>query len=260
MNNKSNRAFPWKLTVFPVLEVCFYISSVLVSNPLLSILLVLIASILLSFSIHIFFHECVHTRESYPTIVNIINSVLLGLPFDGYRVHHYNHHTYANGLKDFSTTWFMQNGNQVGYSVSAYFFGWMRQLKVAMRDPDPFDLSLGDVAKIKKRIPPQKMALLLFFITVALISFKYLILYLMLIYFGWAFSALHNYGQHPPTKGDPVCTYADEQYNLLFFNNGLHSEHHKKPWLSWDKLILDNHSCRIHHTHLIEPCFHWRKK
>jgi fatty acid desaturase len=260
MTDHSNRAFPWELSVFPVLEVCFFVFSILVSNPLLSILLVLIASILLSFSIHIFFHECVHTRESYPTSINIINSILLGLPFDGYRVHHYNHHTYANGLKDFSTTWFMQNGNQIGYSVSAYFFGWVRQLKVAIHDPEPFDQNLGDVAKIKNRIPPQKAALLFIFIAFAFIGFKYFILYLMLIYFGWAFSALHNFGQHPPLEGDPVCTYADKQYNLLFFNNGLHSEHHVKPWLSWDKLKPDNYSHRINHAHLIEPCLPRRKE
>lgn len=254
MSEANKKKFPWKLAIFPALEVFFFIVSTAVSNPFLSILFILIASVLLSFSIHVFFHECVHARESYPTPVNIVLSVILGLPIDGYRVHHFNHHTYANGLKDFSTTWFMKNGKKVGYSACSYFFGWIRQLNAAMRDPESFDPELGDVVKIKERIPVQKMALLFVFIALAFIGFKYFILYFMLIYFGWAFSALHNYGQHPPIEDEPICTYAEHKYNFLFFNNGLHWEHHDKPWLSWDQLRLDENSNRINHAHLVEPC------
>jgi len=254
------KAFPWKLTIFPALEVFFFISAIFESNLFLSLLFMLVASVLLSFSIHIYFHECVHARKNYPIAVNIIHSLLLGLPFDGYRVHHFNHHTHENGLKDFSTTWFMQDGKRVGYSACSYYFGWIRQLNAAMREPEPFDQSLGDVATIKARIPVQKVAILFFFIILAFAGFKYFILYFLLIYFGWAFSALHNYGQHPPIEKEPICTYADQRYNVFFFNNGLHWEHHDKPWLSWDELELDKNSNRINHAHLIEPCFQGKKQ
>ncbi len=260
MLTKTNKAFPWGLAVFPVLEIGFFVLSLWSSSVFLSFIFMLVAAVFLSFSIHVFFHECVHVRSKYPPLVNIINSLLLGLPFDGYRVHHYNHHTHCNSLKDFSTTWFLKDGELQGYSVASYFFGWIRQLNAAMKELEPFDPKLGDVVEIKARIPVQKIALLFFFILLALIGFKYFILYLLLVYFGWAFSALHNYGQHPPIASKPICTYESRRYNSLFFNNGLHWEHHNQPWLSWDKIELDNKSDRIHHAHLIEPCFHWRKQ
>ena len=254
MSPSDNKPFPWKLSIFPLLELLFFILAYVASAPLFSFLLILVAAVLLSFSIHIFFHECVHVRDEFPLPFNVLATLFLGLPFDGYRVHHFNHHTYINDLKDFSSTWFEENGKKKGFTPCRYAFGWLRQLSRAIREPKPFDASLGDVAKVKTRIEPQKIALFLFSILLAFISLKVFILYFALVYFGWAFSALHNYGQHPPIKQEPVYTYANKIYNALFFNNGLHWEHHDKPWLSWNQLLLDDDSPRIKHSHLIEPC------
>lgn len=253
MSNNSNKPFPLKLAVFPLLELFFFIASCLANNLFISFVFIVLAGILLSFSIHIFFHECVHVRDEYPLGINIINTLLLGLPFDGYRVHHFNHHTYANDLKDFSTTWYLKDGIKTPFSAYRYSFGWLRQLSASIKEPDPFDKSLGDVLKIKTRIEPQKVALFVFCIALAFIGLKAFSLYFALVYLGWGFSALHNYGQHPPIKNEPICTYASKTYNTLFFNNGLHWEHHDKPWLSWDQIELDKNSFRIKYAHLIEP-------
>ena len=249
MTDTVNPSFPWKLAVFPLLEVLSFIGALYVDSFFLSIILVLVAGVFLSFSIHVFFHECVHAKSVYSTPVNIINSLILGLPFDGYRVHHFNHHCHENSLKDFSTTWFLQNDNKTGFSCLSYSLGWIRQLLKSINEPEPFDEKFGDANEIKQRIPIQKMAILSILIVLTFADWKYLVLYLLLVYSGWAFSALHNYGQHPPIEGEPICTYANHTYNLLFFNNGLHSEHHKKPWLLWDSIELDNNSIRIDHPH-----------
>ena len=255
MTATLQRTYPWKLALFPLLELVLFITAVLVPNHLLSLLLVLLAGVLLSFSIHIFFHECVHWHSRYPQWINIIHSLFLGLPFDGYRVHHYNHHTYANNVEDFSTTWRVIDGNTSGFPPCQYAIGWPRQLKRAVREPHPFDPVMGDVNSIKSRIPLQKLALLILMVLLVLLSFKAFLLYLLLVYSGWAFSALHNYGQHLPTPEEVIVTYPNQLYNKLFFNNGLHWEHHHMPWLSWDQLTLDPHSKRISHPHLLEPCF-----
>ena len=249
------KPFPWKLAIFPLLELAFFIAAILINSYLLSFLFIIIAGVFLSFSIHVFFHECVHVREEYPLLINIINTLFLGLPFDGYRVHHYNHHTHANSLKDFSSTWQLRDNKKLPFSACRYSFGWLRQLAMALKEPEPFDEKWGDVAKIKARIEPQKIVLFLFCIALAFIGLKAFILYFALAYFGWGFSALHNYGQHPPIDEEPVCTYSNTIYNSLFFNNGLHWEHHDKPWLSWNLIELDDRSSRIKHAHLIEPCF-----
>ncbi len=253
MCNLDNKPFPWKLSIFPFLELIFFIFANLASDFFLSFLLIIIASVFLSFSIHVFFHECVHSRDNFSFAINIINTLLLGLPFDGYRIHHFNHHTYANGSRDFSSTWKMENGKKKAYTPNQYMFGWLHQLSLATYETDPFDKTLGDMDKIKPRTHVQKLAIFLFLIVLLLIGTKSLVLYFILVYFGWAFSALHNYGQHPPIKDEPVCTYANKFYNSLFFNNGLHWEHHEKTWLGWQQLKLDKKSPRIAYAHLINP-------
>ena len=259
MNSSSNKAinkpYPWKLAVYPLLELLFFIAANLADNLFLSFFLILLAGVFLSFSIHVFFHECVHARAEYPLAVNIIHTLFLGLPFDGYRVHHYNHHTYSNSAHDFSTTWQQKNGKKTAFKPCQYAFGWLRQLSRAIHEAEPFSQSLGDVAKIKARIEPQKIALFLFCILLAFIGLKTFVLYFALVYFGWAFSALHNYGQHPPLEEEQICTFAGKTYNLVTFNNGLHWEHHNKPGLSWDQLELDEKSERIKLPHLLQPCF-----
>ena len=132
-------------------------------------------------------------------------------------------------------------------------FGWLHQLSLATHEPDPFDKTLGDVDKIKSRTHIQKLSIFLILVVLTFIGIKSLILYIMLVYFGWAFTSLHNYGQHPPIKDEQVCTYANKFYNTLFFNNGLHWEHHKKFWLSWNQLKLDKNSSRIDNIHLLYP-------
>jgi len=257
ISNKSvYKIIPWKLAIYPLMELLFFLAANLASNPLLSFSFIVIAGIMLSFSIHIFFHECVHVCEEYPLPVNIVHTIFLGLPFDGYRVHHYNHHTYANDLDDFSTTWHLKNGVKTAFNPCRYTFGWLRQLSRAINEPKPFKQSLGDVFKIKARIEPQKIALFLFCILLAFISLKTFILYFALVYFGWAFSALHNYGQHLPIQDEVICTYPNGFYNKLTFNNGLHWEHHDKPWLAWDKIKLETNSNRINLPHLLQPCSH----
>lgn len=253
-HSNASDAYPWKLAIFPLLEVVFFIAAIVVSNLFWSLLLLLIAGILLSFSIHIFFHECVHYRAKYPQWVNIIKTLFLGLPFDGYRVHHFNHHTYANGLKDFSSTWYLQDGIKKPFPPCRYSFGWLRQLSASIIEPHPFDEKMGAVAIIKERIYAQKVALFLFCIVLAFIGLKAFVYYFLLVYLGWAFSALHNYGQHPPLEDKRICSYGNKCYNTLFFNNGLHQEHHDKPWLSWQKLVLDSKSKAIKYPHLIAPC------
>ena len=257
MSKQRPTPYPWRLAIFPILEGAFFVAAIMASNIFLSLLLLVIASILLSFSIHIFFHECVHYRAKYPQWLNIIKTLFLGLPFDGYRVHHFNHHTYANDLKDFSSTWYLQNGVKKPFPPCRYSFGWLRQLSASIIEPQPFDEKMGDVTSIKERIFAQKVALFLFCIALAFIGLKAFIYYFLLVYLGWAFSALHNYGQHPPLEEEVICTYASKRYNSLFFNNGLHLEHHNKPWLSWNELVLESKSNLIRYPHLIAPCISW---
>ncbi len=255
IKDKHNKPFPWQLGIFPLLEFIFFLLAYLSNHYFSSLAFIFLASILLSFSIHIFFHECVHARKKYPSSINIFFSLFLGMPFDGYRVHHLNHHTYSNGLNDFSSTWCFSKGKKIARSAWGYCFGWLKQVVILIHSPNPFDATWGDLEQIKVSIKPQKIALFLFVLTLAFIDLKAFTLYFVLVYFGWVFTSLYNYGQHPPIEAELVCTYSNRVFNTLFFNNGLHWEHHDKPWLSWSQIELDAKSPRIQYAHLINPFF-----
>lgn len=248
-------AFPWALSIFPLLELgCFVAGAALLErSPALSVALLLLASLNLSFGIHIFFHECVHRSSHYSALFKSAASIMIGLPFDGYRVHHYNHHAFENGPRDFSSTWIYRGDQKIAHSVWSYTFGWPRQLVASVKSRIPFGATPERADRIKKRIPSQKSALLLAMLAMLLIDWKILLLYLALIYLGWAFTSLHNYGQHPPIEGAGVSTYAGKRYNALFFNNGLHWEHHARPAVPWNALTPDAGSPRIRSAHILNP-------
>ncbi len=241
--------------IFPFLELIFFVGSALMLNYsiIISAFLLLISGVWLSFSVHIFFHECVHRNERYSSLFNWVATILMGLPFDGYRIHHFNHHRYENGSCDFSTTWKWQGSNKIPRPLLSYALGWPRQLIAGMGCENPFGGSRSDAERIKQRIPAQKKALLFSIIVLAVLSWKILLLYLALIYLGWALSSVHNYGQHPPIEGNLITTFTNELYNKIFFNNGLHWEHHHAPSLRWNELLPEANSYRIQHSHLISP-------
>jgi fatty acid desaturase len=254
----QTRPFPWTMCIVPLLEGLFFILAGTTSNLLLSLVFLTLAGLFLSYSIHIFFHECVHTRGRFPTAFNLLGSIFLGLPFDGYRVHHYNHHTHDNRAEDFSTTWrYGEDGKApVGFTALSYSLGWPRQLVRAMKEPNPFSQDYGDPLQIKSRIPPQKLTIGLFFILLLIVDWHSALHYVALIYIGWAFSAMHNFGQHPPIEGRPIGSYPGRLYNRLTFNNGLHGEHHRHPSLAWHELEPESDSYDIGCAHFLYPIYH----
>lgn len=249
----SSKAFPWALAIFPLLELGFFAGSVaaLQHSLWISLLCLLLACLSLSFGIHIFFHECVHRNTQYPLLFKWLASSLMGLPFDGYRIHHYNHHTFENGPEDFSSTWKSQGETKVPFSVWSYTLGWPRQLIASVKCKTPFGGSPESANRIKEKIPSQKLALLITLLLLAIAGWKFVLLYLALIYFGWAFTSLHNYGQHPPIEGEGSSTYVHSLYNILFFNNGLHWEHHRYPSVLWNEITAHANSPRITWPHIL---------
>jgi len=254
--SKNKKHFPWPLAIFPMIEcllfvcACFFIDT----KPLVSIILVFLAAFVLSFSVHIFFHECIHYSTDKPLNIFFqwMASLLIGLPFDGYRVHHYNHHQYDNHEGDFSSTFqFIQN-EQKPYRLWSYILGWPRQLVrcgIYLRNIQ--DDKCEWLQSIKARMPAQRSFILIGVTFLALLSWKYAIMYISLVYIGWAFISLQNYGQHHPSLNGEASTLSSTIYNKLFFNNGLHWEHHAQPNLPWNELSPHELSPKIHKPHIL---------
>jgi len=232
--------------VFPIAEaVAFALSSGLGSSrPVASGTLLLFAALLLCFSVHISIHEVVHhPRLGEFPLAGPLLSIVIGLPFQGYRWHHFNHHRWNNRIEDYSSTWRQTPSGPRPWPLWRYVAGWPRQLVrsgLAMR-----------MAAKAGHIPPSTHRAIrreqwtLFGVVLALTALAPIaaLRYVTLVYVGWALVSLQNYGQHPPRQygADVPTSKTSRLYNRLLFRNGLHAEHHEQPQLPWHAIEAHTH-------------------
>ncbi len=247
--------------IFPVIQGLSFYASVATfgSKPTLSLVLFLISCLALNFTVHVSLHEFVHHYQpkSNRDLGSLFFSLFAGLPFDGYRLHHYNHHQYNNQIKDYSSTWQMTAHGFKPYNLAFYAFAWLAFLEKARQNIQK-DIVAGVLPKFySERLKFQKIGLFLFYALLAAISKVAFLLYFLHVYLGWVLISLHNYGQHPPVTGvNEPTTFANSIFNAFFFKNGLHWEHHHNPSVHWSDLELSPNSKRIQVPHLLEPFTH----
>ncbi|MBV9490526.1 MAG: fatty acid desaturase, partial [Verrucomicrobia bacterium] len=79
------------------------------------------------------------------------------------------------------------------------------------------------------------LCLLAFFL-----NWKFMVFYLPFYYFGHCLSYLNGYFLHYGGNPDVPLAWGvssyNKLYNLLWFNNGYHAEHHYKPKMHWTKM------------------------
>src|SRR5262249_50550743 len=91
------------------------------------------------------------------------------------------------------------------------------------------------------QVAVETLALAAFWATMAAVDLQYfLVFYLPAFFFGWVLSYAEGYLEHHGAQ--PGNVYANSVssynrfYNLLWFNNGYHQEHHWDPKCHWTSL------------------------
>jgi fatty acid desaturase len=240
------------LTLFPLGQIglfglaCFFVSS----RPYWAAACLLGASLVHTFAIHVFVHEVLHysDRRPLPRILDFPVTAIVGLPFDAYRLHHHNHHRFVNGEEDYSRTWRMTPEGPAPYGLVRYALGWPLQAMRAGRHLRSLTLA-GPEEKAFRRTGLQKAAIAALVLVLGVFSWKWALMYLVMIYLGWALVSVHNYGQHPPEARADIPSFQGSWYNRLLFNNGLHYEHHAEPAKAWYELEPDPRAARIGRSH-----------
>jgi fatty acid desaturase len=191
---------------------------------------------------HNFIHNPFFTSQPLNAAFGMFNSLLVGGPQTLYRLHHLNHHRYNNDLpdpgtgttRDLSSTFrFGKPPEEEGfltYSLVGYFrsdFGALmteavcRGLRHAVRRE-----FVGVLVMVAAFGWLNWLGLMVFYLPVWLL--------------GNIFAQAENYVEHHgATPGDrrtdSVSCYG-RLYNLVWFNNGYHQEHHYRPQLHWTRL------------------------
>lgn len=253
---------PLPLYLLPAAQAALFVAAVNVfpDTPLLALVLLLLAALALCLSLHMSYHEAAHRSSNWPQwrrfFTGLLLTPLLGMSFHGYRLSHWNHHRYNNGLRDFTSTWTRRDGVPRPKNLVWYCLSWPR---VFFETPNQFKTALaeGD-ADIRILIwsTAETLLQLTLLVLIGSYSMAALLLYVNLIYVGWALISLHNYGQHPPDEYDNwyrTASYRADWYNRLLFNNGLHYEHHVAPSVPIARLSADSEAKVISVPHLLAP-------
>jgi fatty acid desaturase len=259
--------------ILPVTETLFFIGTVhflLERKEWQAVILFLFAALFLSFSVHICLHEFLHHyfKRNTPWFLSYSFTLLSGMPFDGFRLHHINHHQHNNSPLDFSTT----QGPIKPQNILLYSIKWPLQLFKVMK----FARSKAKQGllpqEIQSNIRRQQLFLAVFFCIAIIASPKIFLLYAALIYVGWVIVSIHNHGQHNHSQNqhshgkntrshscnnstdnsnsviihvqkksnaantNTAISIYNRWYNIFLFNNGLHFEHHDQPEKSWREL------------------------
>ena len=251
------------LQIFPILQVISFISALFLfeSNIYVSVLLLLCSALFLNFSLHITIHHSVHfsfKNKVIRWVVELVYSILMAISFSFYRMQHFNHHRYDNGIGDFTSTWIKKGDSIVARPFFKYSLFWFLGPKMkTIFERAIIDGDLDETERKKMRF--QLLVVLVTYVLLFWINPWYAVAYFLMFYVGWSLIAITNYGQHLPIKynSTKAYTYSNTLYNRMFFNNGLHLEHHREPHLNYPDLEA-KHQSKISWPHLLIVFF--RKK
>ena len=252
----------FQIVIYPILQAACFVASWQLSalSWIASASLLLLAAAFMCFTLHISVHEVVHhwrwTRHQWVRRpVESLLSCLIGLPYNIYRLSHWNHHRYNNQLDDFTSTWKLVDGKPAPRNRWTYTLLWIFNNR-ALFDHTRY---AGETAKTDRRwVLADALVLLAFIWFLFMTNITLGLLFLALNYFGWVLIFFMNYGQHPPVDYDRVMavSHPAKAYNLIFFNNGLHHEHHVAPSKPIRDLVTDHKAHAIKRSHLLHGLLH----
>ena len=192
---------------------------------------------------HNFIHNPFFSNVWLNRAYSVLETLAIGVPHVFYHHYHMNHHfgdSDARGpdgtTRDWSSIYrYGKNGQPEGfwsYCLLSFFrtevwavltttakFGWKRVAEAAV----------------------ETVVLAAFWITMAIVNWRYFVFfYLTSYYLGWVLTYMESYLEHYGAEpGNPYANSVSSYhrlYNLLWFNNGYHQEHHWDPKRHWTRM------------------------
>lgn len=192
---------------------------------------------------HNFIHNPFFRSGLLNRAYSLLETLTLGVPHVLYHHYHLNHHagdSDAKGPTGTTRDW----SSIYRYGKDGRPEGFVRYCLLSF-----FRVEVGPVLRTAARhgrgellqLVAETLVLGSFWATLALVNWKYfLAFYLPSYYLGWVLSYAEGYLEHfGGQPGNPfansVSSY-NRLYNLLWFNNGYHQEHHWDPKVHWTRM------------------------
>jgi fatty acid desaturase len=192
---------------------------------------------------HNFIHNPYFTSNWLNRAFGVMESIAIGMPHLLYHHYHLNHHAGDNDVpgpdgttRDWSSTY------RYGKDGKAEAF-WRYCLFSFFR------VEVGPVVRVAFKhgrehivqVIVETIALAAFWVAVACVDWRYFLLfYLPSFFLGWVISYAEGYLEHDGAQpGNPYANSVSSYnwlYNLLWFNNGYHQEHHWDPKCHWTRI------------------------
>ena len=192
---------------------------------------------------HNFVHNPFFRSEGLNRIFGVLNTLALGVPQHLYRIQHLNHHRYNNDMKDRKTGDTKDLSSTYRYSrlcdrpeslVTYSFLG-------PFRSDYALHYESAKKQKLDGQILLETKVLLVFAAWLLIVNPEgVFFLYLPVWYLGKVLAYAENYLEHyraiPGNRlTDSVSCY-NLVFNLIWFNEGYHQEHHFRPQVHWTKV------------------------
>ncbi len=192
---------------------------------------------------HNFIHNPFFTSAWLNRLYGVLESWCIGMPHMLYHHYHLNHHAGDNDAKgpdgttrDWSSTYRYGKGDQPeAFWRYCLFSFWRVEVAPVIR------VVLRHGRAHVTQTVMETLALAAFWALMVAVNWRYFVFfYLPSFYLGWVISYAEGYLEHHGGKpGNPfansVSSY-NRLYNLLWFNNGYHQEHHWDPKVHWTRM------------------------
>jgi fatty acid desaturase len=192
---------------------------------------------------HNFIHNPFFVSKRLNSAFSVFNALLIGIPQSLYRLHHLHHHKYNNDAldpktgttKDFTSTWryskrLGQEESLLTYSLFGFFRSDLGTLLVGVKRQRLTSLMVWELIALAAMV-----TVFGFLNPLGLVAF-YLPVWLAGTVAAQAENYLEHYGAIPGNRmTDSVSSYGT-LYNLIWFNNGYHQEHHYRPQEHWTQV------------------------
>jgi fatty acid desaturase len=192
---------------------------------------------------HNFTHNELFVSSTLNFLFSMQNSLALGFPQSIFKQHHLNHHRFNNRA-------FADDGVTVADMSSLYRYATDPAdpegfLRYSLLSPLRADILVYAGHAIRRgllaRLIAESALIILTMIAMLATDWRYLVFYYVpLIYVGHVLTYAEGYFEHnkavPGDKMRNAASCYGRSYNMLWFNNGYHQEHHCYPQVHWTEI------------------------